>query len=71
MCPERLRAPPPPFPCCVIPRLSPASGSGPQDIWYSGQVLDAVKWPEVINNPKVTVLHGEVSAAGAGRLEHR
>ncbi|GIL74872.1 hypothetical protein Vretimale_2450 [Volvox reticuliferus] len=31
-----------------------------QDIWYSGQVLDAVKWPEVINNPKVTAIQGEV-----------
>ncbi|GIL48110.1 hypothetical protein Vafri_4805, partial [Volvox africanus] len=31
-----------------------------QDIWYSGQVLDAVKWPEVINNPKVTPIQGEV-----------
>eukprot|EP00198_Chlamydomonas_reinhardtii_P008884 XP_001698221.1 predicted protein [Chlamydomonas reinhardtii] len=31
-----------------------------QDIWYSGQVLDAVKWPDVINNPKVQARQGEV-----------
>ncbi|GFR53165.1 hypothetical protein Agub_g15888, partial [Astrephomene gubernaculifera] len=32
-----------------------------QDIWYSGQVLDAAKWPRVIHNPKVTAKQGEVA----------
>ncbi|KAG2486825.1 hypothetical protein HYH03_014508 [Edaphochlamys debaryana] len=31
-----------------------------QDIWYSGQVLDAAKWPDIIHNPKVAVVQGEV-----------
>ncbi|KXZ45523.1 hypothetical protein GPECTOR_53g109 [Gonium pectorale] len=31
-----------------------------QDIWYSGQVVDAARWPEVIHNPKVHALQGEV-----------
>lgn len=44
-----------------------------QDIWYSGQVLDAVKWPDVINNPKVQARQGELGArvaeVGSGERE--